>query len=691
MIQIDPAAMPHATRQASATATNFELGRSSASVSASDLSMVTEIKEGGAIKGPHLDDAEFLRRMMILSAGSELGRILFAGEQVDVKKYGGRRNALVKLVGSTSYKAVTIPNATWQQLAKLFDPVIANWAPDEEPAQCPWAEEVNALSKEFFEKDMAKLKLAPGRKTGAQNAIVNLPDASPLTICRAFILAHPDLNLAHWLEKFFAYDGGAYAELSMTRLRSMFWKFIERCRIPDKDGDMVPLKPRRALVTELIDAIPSCEIAGCGDVLVPIGDIPLWRCGATEPKPSEMATARNGALHLPSKKFFPNTPRLFLIGSKEYDYLENPGPMPTWEAFIQSILGHDPEAVALLREWMGYLLTGDIRMQKILCLIGPPRSGKSTLTKVMEWLVGEAAVGSPTMMSLSTQFGMSSMIGKRLGIIADARFNGLSNHGAIVERLLTVSGMDRQDVDRKGKDLESLRLAAKVVLVSNDLPKLDDASGALADRLLVIKMTKSFYDREDHDLADKIKAEMPAILGWCIQGWDSLYQRGRFAEPASGRDVRLQIKHLGAPVAMFVDTCCVRNSDDFTPSDLVYAAFRARQELGGVRNIITEVTFGRGMASLGIENEPRTVRLPGGLKGERKNCYIGVTLKQEHIPNFYPFSQYRDASAATEGKPTFRSLPFTAPTKTEPIVEPKPACDDDIDLDALAAGITGIN
>ena len=44
---------------------------------------------------------------------------------------------------------------------------------------------------------------------------------------------------------------------------------------------------------------------------------------------------------------------------------------------------------------MGYLLTSDTRLQKILILVGPKRSGKGTIARVIRGLIGDENVDLP--------------------------------------------------------------------------------------------------------------------------------------------------------------------------------------------------------------------------------------------------------------------------------------------------------
>src|SRR5207253_1165563 len=102
----------------------------------------------------------------------------------------------------------------------------------------------------------------------------------------------------------------------------------------------------------------------------------------------------------------------------------------------------------LLQEFMGYLLIADTSQQKMLLLVGPRRSGKGTIGRVITALVGPGNMVGPTCNSLAGTFGLQGLIGKSLAIVSDARFHG-ECVPILVERLLCITGEDTISVDRK--------------------------------------------------------------------------------------------------------------------------------------------------------------------------------------------------------------------------------------------------
>src|SRR5262249_4345319 len=157
----------------------------------------------------------------------------------------------------------------------------------------------------------------------------------------------------------------------------------------------------------------------------------------------------------------------------------------------------DAEAIVTLQDWFGYALSPDTSQQKICFIVGPRRSGKGTIARVLTALVGRDSVVNPTLASLQTTFGLAPRIGTLLPSLTDAPLGGRTDQAAITERLLSISGEDGMTIDRKPIAAWTGRLPTRFTILTNELPRITDASGALVGRLIVLVLTESFFGRED--------------------------------------------------------------------------------------------------------------------------------------------------------------------------------------------------
>ena len=76
------------------------------------------------------------------------------------------------------------------------------------------------------------------------------------------------------------------------------------------------------------------------------------------------------------------------------------------------------------------------------------------------------------------------------------------------------------------------------VILANGPPSLNDSSGALLRRYIVIQMPFSFVGKEDPDLETKLLDERSGILKWMIEGRRMLPIEVQDAEPAVPRSWR---------------------------------------------------------------------------------------------------------------------------------------------------------
>ena len=68
--------------------------------------------------------------------------------------------------------------------------------------------------------------------------------------------------------------------------------------------------------------------------------------------------------------------------------------------FLGDLWGDDTEAMEALQEFFGYTISGRTDLHKILLLVGPLRSGKGTIARVLTSLIGKPNVTGPTLASL---------------------------------------------------------------------------------------------------------------------------------------------------------------------------------------------------------------------------------------------------------------------------------------------------
>ena len=439
-------------------------------------------------------------------------------------------------------------------------------------------------------------------------------------------------QVRYWRSEFWRYDGSAYRAIPDDEMRGDLTEFIRADFVRQHADDVAKWdgKGKRPTVRPVtVAAVGNVLQALRGRCLLRDVCAPAWVDGATGPDPATILPVQNGLLNLcsaaagqPDCLLDPN-PSFFTTNSVPFKY-DPAAPSPCeWLAFLRSIWLNDTESITVLQEWFGYLLSAATSLQKILFLLGPPRSGKGTIGRVLTEMAGRLNVCGPTLAGLSGNFGLSPLLGKAIAIIADARLSSRADGVVVTERLLSISGEDRLTVDRKHRDSITVKLPTRIVMMSNELPRLCDASGALAGRMVILRITESWLGREDHGLFERLRAELPGILLWAIKGWSRLRQRGRFVQPKSGRKLIEEMDNLSSPVGEFVRERCLIGKDERIAISILFAAWRTWCDQHG-QAAGTEAAFGHDLrAAVPTLDKMRARTTEGG----RQNFYTGIRLR----------------------------------------------------------------
>jgi putative DNA primase/helicase len=421
-------------------------------------------------------------------------------------------------------------------------------------------------------------------------------------------------ELLSWRGGWMEWCHSHWAEIEEHELRSAIYKRLEKANYKTKDKDdnekIVPWAPNKYKVTNVTDAIRGITF------LAESVDPPSW---LTDPTAGEIVACQNGLLHVGTRELLKLTPTYFNRVAVPFDYDPN-APEPTkWFEFLKQLWPDDPDPIKALQEFFGYVVSGRTDLQKILLMIGPPRSGRGTIARVLTALIGKGNMAAPTLASLGTNFGLAPLIGKPLAVVGDARLGKESS--AVVERLLSISGEDMLTIDRKFKEQWTGRLPSRFVILSNELPRFGDASGAIANRFIVLTTKKTFLGEENSRLTDILLEELPGILVWALDGLDRL-TRQSFTTPKSSDDAIRTLQDLVSPISAFVRDECQRGPKCEIEVGTLYKAWKDWCEGNGVKPGSVQ-TFGGDLHA--VIPELQTFRPHG-----QKRRYAGITLFTAH-------------------------------------------------------------
>jgi putative DNA primase/helicase len=418
-------------------------------------------------------------------------------------------------------------------------------------------------------------------------------------------------RVVYWRQDWWRYRDGHYRTMNEDNFRAKvtssikrdfddawheevdrYLEWVESAEYDDKK-DKGPPKVRkvtRNLTTNVIDATKSeCRLSDSYA-------IPCW---IPDGLPRNWISLANGILSLDEISKLgvaslnclrPHTSDWFSPIRLPYAY-DPLATCPQWKRFLDETFAGNEDVIRTLQQWFGYLLLPDTSQQKMMFVIGQPRSGKGTISRITKEMLGPAAVANPSLGDLACQYGLHPLIGKTVALINDVRLSKKADDQVIAERLLAISGEDSVDIQRKYKsNVTSMKLPVRFMLFANHMPTLNDTSSAIVPRCIILETQRSFVGREDTTLTEKLLEELPGILNWAIAGRESYLcsPTRKIQQPESGKSALVQWNRETSPVASFIDDCCIVAANGSVEVNTLFAAWnewRADYDIGAASDI----------------------------------------------------------------------------------------------------------
>jgi putative DNA primase/helicase len=442
--------------------------------------------------------------------------------------------------------------------------------------------------------------------------------------------------LHYWRGQWLRWEGTAWEEVDERDITKIIWDRLEHAkylRMPRKQTEapeLVKWKPNKHKVSNVVAALDSAILVAASV------ESPEWvtlddgRPIRADPRGDAqgLVAFSNGLLRLSDRALLDHSPQYFNEYSLPFAY-DRAAPAPRrWLETLGQWFPGDPEAVQLVQEWFGYVVSGRTDLQKALYVQGVPRSGKGTMERVLEKLVGTKNVVSLTASNLSDEYGLDGAIGKALIVFPDVHF--AANAKGASEAMKKIIGEDSMHINRKFKSHWDGRLPGRLMFMSNFAPKFPDASKATVRRLLALQMTRSFLGAEDVALGRRLESELPGILNWALEGLDHLTRRGRFVQPASGLDLLSAADENASPLGVFVEDCCEVGPNETAGVSEVYSAWKVWCDANGNRPGNAQ-TFGQNLKGHMFDLYPDAAfekTRPRAEDGSRPWRYAGLSVRK---------------------------------------------------------------
>lgn len=250
------------------------------------------------------------------------------------------------------------------------------------------------------------------------------------------------------------------------------------------------------------------------------------------------------------------------------------GESPIWDKFLKVTTGGDVELELYLQRLAGYALTGVKTEHNLAFMYGEGGNGKGTFLGALGEIWGGYARNAQMDTFTSTKYDrhptdVATLAGARL-VTAQETTEGRNWDEA---KIKTLSSADKVTARFMGRDPFEFYATFKLIFAGNNKPGIQKVDDAMRRRFHLVP----FIQRPAHadgDLPEKLRAEYPQILQWCVNG-ARLWREHGLSAPAAVVDLTAEYFDEQDEFGSWLATCTRRDINvHFTPASAFYEAWR---------------------------------------------------------------------------------------------------------------------
>lgn len=223
---------------------------------------------------------------------------------------------------------------------------------------------------------------------------------------------------------------------------------------------------------------------------------------------------------------------------------------PIFERYLNEVLP-DKGSQKVLAEFMGYIFTRNLKLEKILFLYGSGRNGKSVMFEIIRAMLGKDNISHYGLQNITddTKYTRAKLV--------DTLINWASDIGGKLQSNTFKQLASGEPIEARlpYKEPFILRNVCKFAFNTNTLPADVEHTDAFFERFLIIPFNQ-YIKPEDRDpeLAQKIiENELPGVFNWVLDGLNRLLRQGKFSHSQASDDTLKEFRKESDSVALFLD------------------------------------------------------------------------------------------------------------------------------------------
>lgn len=247
---------------------------------------------------------------------------------------------------------------------------------------------------------------------------------------------------------------------------------------------------------------------------------------------------------------------------------------PLWQSFLNDIFAGDRDLIRYVQKALGYSLTGSTAEQCVFFLYGTGNNGKSTFLEAIRSVFGDYATNiqpETIMMKNVSGSAINSDIARLKGarLVTSVEPNeGLRINEGLLKQL---TGDDAVTARKLYCEEFEFKPEFKLWIATNHKPVIRGTDTGIWRRIHMIPFTVAIPDdKVDRNLSQKLRAELPAIFKWILDGCTLWQQEGLKMPLAVLNSVKEYRREMDV-ISAFLNDCC-QNSGSVAAKTL-YACY----------------------------------------------------------------------------------------------------------------------
>ena len=272
-------------------------------------------------------------------------------------------------------------------------------------------------------------------------------------------------------------------------------------------------------------------------------------------KDLEFISVKNGLININDDNITLYEHTSDIVTTFYIDYKYNPNADYTdIMGYLNDLVCDDTSQLKILLEFLGYCLYPDCFLRKALVVKGDHRNGKSKFLEVLKCFFGADNCCNLDIQDIVSRFGLFGIMNKSINLGDDISGQYIGDDSKFKK---VIAGNDIL-LEQKGKDAFTYKPYAKHIFSCNSMPRFDDKTGAIKDRLIFI-IFSNVYSVENGNLRPNIVKEMTsnenmeALLILALENLKEILKNNRFSYSHKSESCLNEFDKDNNPILYFIE------------------------------------------------------------------------------------------------------------------------------------------